>query len=1146
MAAVSPFKLYLLGPFQLAHPEAADLETPRRKTRALLAYLAVAHQLHTRQALMDLFCQDAQSPARALSLLFTRMRQRLGTDVLITDNNTVQFNAQSAWVDFAIFQQQLSGDLSPKSAADLQTAVALYRGEFLEGLTLPDAPEFELWLLGQRAQARHLLERGLLALVQRLSQDGQYDTAVVHARQLLQHNPLLEEAHAQLIWLYAQTGQRDAALRQYEQCRGLLQNELGVEPTDSLQQLQTAILSGELARPFHLQQTPSSAVPPAASDFVGRTAEYAQLQAAWRSAQAGQGSAIVIGAAAGGGKTRLIAELTRHVPPTAVYTGHCYESTRTLPYQPWLEILEAHWQRLDEAAWQQFPPATLAYVSRLLPGLARRLPAASVVADEPERLFTAVADFLAQAPSVNRDPKTVNRKATDNGLPITDTPCILFLDDLQWADEASLHLLHYLSQRVGRFPWLLIGAHRTDEAADAPALSMLLDDFARRGLPHLTLTPLTAAEIETLAAHAWPQLAPGYRGHVAAMLAQATGGNALFVTAVLQELAASDHLPAELPVPATVQDLIQRRLRRLSQDSRQVLEALAVWGRRASVAQLQQISARSEEETVQALERGLQWGLILVNMPALSAVETPALRADAASLVEVAVLPTSYQFHHDLVREAVYATLSAVRRQRLHRRAAQWLTRIAQRQPEPIRQEMAARVLYHAQRGEAFDLAFQWAPLAAAHARQMFAYRDALHALDAMRSAFAQCQFWPDFDLDTAEPALFEQLIWWLSHSWFLGKSEVEERAVRQQAQALLARHPSPLRAAQLDLVTAQMTLDYAEAIPVMQAVYRQFRQLGELSLAALALLSAANASITLSRNKDGRSLYEQALTLYRQADDVAGEVKCLAGLAWTAINLGEIAVALRYSEQALSISQSQGDKLGEAQALFGLAAAWNFYYVPDRVAALAEAAQALYVQVGFQGRAVRPSLYLGAAEHARGRWQEALTIYEAVLAQAIAFEDSWTTGWAAQLAGRIYLRWGQLDVAAKRLQQAQQLRLKSGERQNQVSDLAWLGRLALAQGDVTAALQQTAQAITLLNAFHGEFYVWEQPDVLMCRAEALAAAGEKAQAMGIARRAQATLRQFAQRIDGADRLARFMAHPSNARVETAVATQQIPRWPDQ
>ena len=1098
------FRISLLGQFMVAPTTQRPLPTFRRKTRALLAYLVAMPQPHTRQALMDLFCQDAQAPARALSLLLSRIRRQLDTEVLITHNNSVQFNAQSAWVDYAIFQKQLSGDLLHKPVADIETAVSLYRGEFLEGLTLPDAPEFELWLLGQRAHASHLLENGLLTLAQRFSQDDAYDKAFLYTRQLLHHNPLLEEAHAQLIWLYAQMGQRKAALAQYDQCCALLQTELGVAPTDTLQTLQADILSGKVARP--LRQTKTGTLPaalPSTPDFVGRTGEMAHLQTAWHNAQTGVGSATMIGAVAGSGKTRLVSELTRHLPQDAVYTGRCYESTRTLPYQPWLEILETHLQQLDAAALQQLPPVTQAYMSRLLPGMARRLPqtdAASGVLDEPERMFTAVVDFLCQTPTGHLSPR------------------LLFVDDLQWADETSLRLLHYISQRINRFPRLLIGAYRTEEAADTPALTMLLDDFARDGSPLLTLSPLDSSEIETLAVHLWPQLAPGYRVHIAAMLAQATGGNALFVTAVLQELASSDHIPADLPVPATIQDLMQRRLRRLPSGSRQVLEALAVLNDGATWPQLQQISARDDEETAQALDWGLRWGLVA-----------------ATSETEATTAPTRYQFQHDLIREAVYATLSTMRKQRLHQRTAGWLARIAHRQPDAVRQEMAARILYHAQRGEAYDLIFDWAPLAAAHARHMFAYRDTMHALDAMRDAFDQLQLTPNFDADSAEPILFNQLIEWLAHCWVLGKSAAEEQAVLHQTKAILARHPSPLRTAQLQLITAQIGLTYAEVVPAAQDAHRQFMQLGKLSLAAESLALAASASITISQNKNGRYLYEQALSFYQQANDVAGEVRCLSGLAWTALNLGAITIALRHLQQALSISQAQGDKLGEAQALFGLSAAWSFYHVPGKMVSLATASKQLYEQIGFQARAIRPLLYLGAAHDVRGNRQEALTVYEETLLQALAFEDNWLAGWTAQLAGRIYLHEGQLAEAEAKLRQAQELRLTSGERQNQVSDLAWLGRLALAQGDMDAALQHTAQAIEQLDAFHGEFYVWEQPDVLMCRVEALAAAGEMTQASAIARRAQADMRQFAQQIDDPAILAQYLAYPLNAKVETAV-----------
>jgi len=1108
MTAVFRYTLHTLGSFQLNSLETGASIRLRRKPRALLAWLA-ADSPQPRSALMDTFCANAQAPNRALNVLLSRIRQA-APGILLTKRHSVTLNHALVATDLALFTEALSDYLPSTSLPDLKTAVSLYRGEFLEGMTLPDAPEFELWLLYQRTHTRRLLERGLLELAQRVSQKRDYDAAIHYAHQLLQTNPLFEEAHALLVWLYAQTGQREAALQQYDQCRALLEAELGVEPGGELEKLHADLLAGKVTQPLRQRETVSlSAISPARSEFVGRTAECAQLQRMWREAQAGRGVALLIGGPAGSGKTRLVQELARSLPPETVYTGACDEFGRALPYQPWLPILERRLQQLDDTDLRQLPPLTQAYMSLLLPQMARRLPRAPAAAGsgkESDRFFAAITDFLWQAPTGE------------------NTPRLFFLDDLQWADETSLHLLHYISRRINHFPWLLIGVYRTEETDGAPALARLLDDFARRGRPQMSLPPLTASDIHTLIAHFWPRLAAGSRASVAAMLARATGGNALFVTAVLQELSTAEEAPAELPVPATVRDVIWRRLQRLPSGERQLLEALAVLADGAALTQLQQISARSDVETTQALEWGERWGVVI----AQTATSGPGFA------------PTVYRFHHDLVREAVYAGLPAARKQQLHRRAALWFARAAQGQPETVRQKEAGRILHHAQRGEAFDLVFQWAPLAAARARRLFAYQDAIHALEGMRAAFDHLRGAPGFDLDTAEPLLFESLLWWLLDNAPLGKSVAEETAVFRQMEEILARHPDPLRRAQFQFVEAAVILSGQDKIAAFQDVQHQFLALGDVPTAAAALAEAARASITLSRNRDGRSLYEQAFRLYRQTGDAAGEANCLAGLTWTAINLGDIAAALRYGRQALEISREQGDRRGEGDALFALTAAWGFYYVPDKIAALAGEALALYQDMGLLGQAIRPYLFLGSAHILRGEWDKAATVYEDVLAQAAALQDVWAAGWAAQLAGRIYLGWGQLEAAAEKLQLAQKIRLDSGQAQNQISDLAWMGRLALARENTQAALQRTAQAVAQLDAGRGEFYVWEQPDVLMCRAEALAAAGQTAAALAVAQQAQTTLRRFARQINDADVLAQFMAYPLNARIETAVAAQQI------
>src|SRR5690606_7341374 len=105
-------------------------------------------------------------------------------------------------------------------------ALRLYRGEYLADISLPDAPEFEVWLLGERARYQQLYEEGLAALIDELMQRGQYADALPWARQLLQSNPLSAQAILYLMQLYVQTGQREAALAQYEQYRQRLRAEL--------------------------------------------------------------------------------------------------------------------------------------------------------------------------------------------------------------------------------------------------------------------------------------------------------------------------------------------------------------------------------------------------------------------------------------------------------------------------------------------------------------------------------------------------------------------------------------------------------------------------------------------------------------------------------------------------------------------------------------------------------------------------------------------------------------------------------------------------------------------------------------------------------------------------------------------------------
>ena len=261
-----------------------------RKALALLGYLAVQGQPVSRQCIVDLLWGDkSEARGRAnLSWVLNRISTLL-PDCLQADRHSVQFQrtapsagsgqAPSAgsprlrsgqagqapyWLDIEAFEElEAQGD-----AASLAAAVELYRGELLEGLYLHGCAEFEIWLVGERERWRQRVARVLEALVTHHSQRGERQQSLRFAQRLLALEPWREETHRQVMRLLAYSDQRGAALAQYETCRRVLAEELGVEPAAETTTLYERI---QAATP-HRHNLPAQPTP-----FVGREEELAEI-----------------------------------------------------------------------------------------------------------------------------------------------------------------------------------------------------------------------------------------------------------------------------------------------------------------------------------------------------------------------------------------------------------------------------------------------------------------------------------------------------------------------------------------------------------------------------------------------------------------------------------------------------------------------------------------------------------------------------------------------------------------------------------------------------------------------------------------------------------------------------------------------------
>jgi predicted ATPase/DNA-binding SARP family transcriptional activator len=285
-----------------------------------LAYLAVTGKIHARDTLATFFWPEhAHSEARlALSRRLYELNQALPTGTLMLEAETVTL-AGTLWSDVTEFEATLAAQpaATPDNLAALQDAVGLYTADFLAGFTLSDCPEFDDWQSFQGESLRRSVRTALekIALVQAAAQD--HENAIASVRPWLALDPLDESAHQALMRIYVQAGQQAAALRQYERCVEILNEELGVAPSDATQQLALAIRQGSYLSPPHPPSEPASTIPGPASlelsarrhnlpsqtsRFVGRQDDVADLT---RLLAEPEVRLVTIQAPGGMGKTRL-------------------------------------------------------------------------------------------------------------------------------------------------------------------------------------------------------------------------------------------------------------------------------------------------------------------------------------------------------------------------------------------------------------------------------------------------------------------------------------------------------------------------------------------------------------------------------------------------------------------------------------------------------------------------------------------------------------------------------------------------------------------------------------------------------------------------------------------------------------------------
>ncbi len=716
--------LSFLGPFHVTLDGQPITTFKSNKVRALLAYLAVeADRSHRREALAGLLWPDW--PDRdALSNLrnaLSDLRRVIGdrtTDppfLLITRDN-LQFNAASDhWLDVAALAEATrSQDLSA-----LQTVVESLQGTFLEGFSLGDSAPFEEWALLTRERLSHQISSALHHLAATCEQRGDYERAVTFARRQLSLEPWDEEAHQQLMRALALGGQRSGALAQFENCRRMLAEELGVEPAPGTTRLYEQIKHGELAAPSPIPPppSPSTARPRFLEEedapelerpvFVARERELAQLDRFLDQALAGHGRVVFVTGETGSGKTALIQEFTRcaqeeHANLVAA-SGKCNAYTGIGdPYLPFREILElltgdieARWAagaisgEHARRLWGTFPLAAQALAEAGPDLIDTFVPRAAW-------LERSVGGELGRGQWKTRLDGPVVRQPVGPGMPsprqsdlfeqytkvlqalARQVPLALVVDDLQWADLGSISLLFHLCRRLRGSRILIVGAYRPEELTigregDRHPLDPVVNELQRE-LGNVTVDLGRAEDRDFV--DAFLDSEPNRLGlPFREMLFRQTRGHPLFTGELLRGLQErgdlvrdQDDCWVEGPtldwrtLPARVEAVIAERIGRLAQPLRAALRAASVEGETFTAEVLAQVRATDERSILERLSGELDRKHRLIRAQSIQRVDGQLL--------------SCYRFRHILFQRYLYSSLDEVERVHMHEQVGTALERL--------------------------------------------------------------------------------------------------------------------------------------------------------------------------------------------------------------------------------------------------------------------------------------------------------------------------------------------------------------------------------------------------------------------------------------------------------------------------------------
>lgn len=626
--------------------------------------------------------------------------------------------------------------------------------------------------------------------------------------------------------------------------------------------------------------------------LVGRAAEQALLSSALSAAAAGRGGTVILSGEGGIGKTRLGAALAEQAERRGwqVATGRGYPVETGVPYALFADALLPILRRIDSAALSVLTRGGSAELAHLFPALVPAQDRGSTAArgDPTEfkaRLLWNFTQFLGRLSAKQ--------------------PLLLVLENLQWADGASLELLHFVARQIAGERILILCTHNDADPDINPTLRTTEQSLAALGVAQVhRLQPLTREATDELIHQVFGVERSATR-EFSALLYGWTRGNPFFIEETLKSLIESGQLHERdgawlgweldtLQLPRSIREAVIARANRLSPDARAVANLAAVIGTRATHEQLGAVSALSASDLLAAIDE-LRRQRVLEES------------ADGESV--------AYDFTHPTLQDALYGELGRARTRLLHATVAEALETFYGAQALDHADELA----FHFSRADARGLAPKAVKYLAAAGRNALAKYANREAASYLASALGLVESAGPSDDPRTTSRLVEDLA---RARQRLGDYDTARTLLkRARADAAASGEPARLAAIERRLgLAAYWSGQYEEALERYDAGLAAAADAKDDLLYARIQIAKGACLQELGRHADARAEVVGALGIAQRLGDDAVLARVHRALMVLSVWTGPSEQAREHGARALALAESSGQKIVACTAHWALA----------------------------------------------------------------------------------------------------------------------------------------------------------------------------------------------------------------------------------